>query len=591
MTIVTKQVYGVAPFADGVAVPADLYLDPAAGLDANLGGSGAPLQTFAQAKTMVQSGQAIAVNGYVRETGPLRTSAVFLNRTGVKLRNAGDGLLSGTVKVAAWTLDAGNVYKATVAVEDPSTSWRSMCMEDGRLLRRVANKTDLTGPGKYWQANGGAMTGATIDTYIWPTGSGNPNSNGKTYEVTARAFGVATNVAGIGVDDLTFHGYGNNGGGLEIGARGNVRRARILCSTKHAFLMQGGVGENIRAWDFDLTTTAEPNSTMGVFYSDAGGGVLSLRDVQVWAKNWEEWSVNPSPLTGIYAHTASLGVGQKYLYIDGLVVRWSGIGVSGDIETLLCRNASFQLVNTMCAANSMAASSHTFENFQTLIGAFTDKATFAKTAVLRNGLIVSTATQEPVSAFAMDGGNTTIENVTWYAVASDLRPASTNFGRPFLDTNSGNPALTVNRSVIFGCPAFGNQLNIANAGTYVGDYNIFCRHRPIIGSSFGATHQICSAYHGTQYENLAAWQTATGQDAHSVYLAEGAQTQNFFVGDPTTGDWMINPKAQVTGADGTVYTGCFPDGTPLTKAGVQGQVPRTWQPIEAPLSVNLRAGF
>lgn len=71
-----------------------------------------------------------------------------------------------------------------------------------------------------------------------------------------------------------------------------------------------------------------------------------------------------------------------------------------------------------------------------------------------------------------------------------------------------------------------------------------------------------------EYTRLADWQAATGHDAHSVWLTD-AQAAAFFLGDPREGDARINPAAEVTAADGTVYVGTFPDGTPITEAGPQ----------------------
>jgi hypothetical protein len=116
---------------------------------------------------------------------------------------------------------------------------------------------------------------------------------------------------------------------------------------------------------------------------------------------------------------------------------------------------------------------------------------------------------------------------------------------------SGALSLKMYNTIIFGYQNFTHGV----VGTaYEGNYNVFYRI---------SSNQIRAYYNGIQYQTLATWQTATGQDANSVYLTD-AQSKTFFLTDPTTGVITVNPYATVTASNGKVYTGTFPDGTLLT---------------------------
>lgn len=109
--------------------------------------------------------------------------------------------------------------------------------------------------------------------------------------------------------------------------------------------------------------------------------------------------------------------------------------------------------------------------------------------------------------------------------------------------------------------------NLQVRGTYVGDHNVW--YYP--GARELRIRDVASA---TNYETLAAWQSASGQDANSVWLTD-TQAANWWVGDPVTGDFRIHPVATATTATGVVVTS-FPDGTPFSAVGPR--CPRTTWP-------------
>jgi hypothetical protein len=119
-----------------------------------------------------------------------------------------------------------------------------------------------------------------------------------------------------------------------------------------------------------------------------------------------------------------------------------------------------------------------------------------------------------------------------------------------------------------------NALPLVDLNTntgYTGDYNIF--------GTFRADFRIRCRYNGVTYQTLAAWQTATGQDANSAYILPADQTiggaNALFLAwaeassgtladhGPAQGDFRINPDARVYSSADVAYIGEFPDGTPL----------------------------
>lgn len=128
------------------------------------------------------------------------------------------------------------------------------------------------------------------------------------------------------------------------------------------------------------------------------------------------------------------------------------------------------------------------------------------------------------------------------------------------------------------------------ASGYVGDYNVF-----YFEGAAAPQFQI----DGAVYSALGTWQTATSQDANSVFLKNTDQTagnanafwlgvaQNINTG-PYDGDFRINPIAYVYNGAGTRLTGTFADGTTsITAAGPQAY----WDFNQRAVVVGVIPGF
>ena len=179
-----------------------------------------------------------------------------------------------------------------------------------------------------------------------------------------------------------------------------------------------------------------------------------------------------------------------------------------------------------------------------------------------SGTVTAPMTLQNVAIFGVDSGYRAyydLEKVESFKV-KNVSVAGPGFRTLWVPRDDASGEFEIHYSVFTK-----RTVNIVIPGpnsTYTGDFNVFHNHS-------WSWDNIRWTYKGQEYPTLLAWQDATGQDLNSVYLTE-EQAANFWLGDPSTGDFRINPDAQVTGADGTVYTGTFADGiTPLTDAGVQ----------------------
>jgi hypothetical protein len=124
------------------------------------------------------------------------------------------------------------------------------------------------------------------------------------------------------------------------------------------------------------------------------------------------------------------------------------------------------------------------------------------------------------------------------------------------DINSNSGTLELNNCVILNLRA-GNRF-VSGGFNMTGDNCVFMSANP--------DNEVQISQNSGR--SLSALQADTGAFSNSVYLTHD-QYRNFMQGDWRKGDVRINSNADVTAADGTVYTGQLPDGTSLSQIGVQ----------------------
>lgn len=170
----------------------DWYVDSAAGNDANSGAhSYAAFATLAAVMAVAQAGDRIGwkKGSLWREmfVPPANNIVVeAYGAIGAKPIAAADDVIAN----ASFTKTAGrtNVYQATVPIDYADTTIYVNAFENDAFLTRAADlATCDSTPGTYFPS---AENTSPITLYIHPAGSGNPITNGKTYEYTRRWAGV-----------------------------------------------------------------------------------------------------------------------------------------------------------------------------------------------------------------------------------------------------------------------------------------------------------------------------------------------------------------------------------------------------------------
>lgn len=564
-----------------------LFVDSAAGNDANDGSMGNPVQTLAAFYDDIASGNkliVIADGSEFAEEFPTRNTSTgaLRNVGGITIRKQGAGanpVIDGADTVTSWSKTAGstNVYDASVSLDWTDATSRSMVFEDGVLLKRVASTTACDAEaGTFHIANDGTMSSSPLAVYVHATDSGNPASNGSLYEVTTRQYGVefAAGMTGCSTYGLTVKRTGGNNGPITLPLASRIEDCRAEYGGKHNSFIRSGAWKDIVAVDCDPPTASEPTNAMLVFFSNDGEHEATVDGVIAWARNLENANRSPAGIIGAFAH-ANAGRYQHRFTISNYTLRWLNSAIGGDTHHVSLNNVSMRHVAAICGANAADETLDLYDfQWQVIDSAVLREVTqFSPVTTMRNGFIYA-ADNTNIEIFRLGGGSqdVTFENVT---VAVGPYDVSNNNGRPiFANTPSGG-SLTVRKCVFFGRPQFTQQLMISDTTTYVGDYNIFCA-REMQDLSQGDDFK--SRKGSTFYTTLASWQAATGQDANSVYLTQ-TQAASFWLNDPSTGDWRINPSAEVTAGDGSTYVGTFPDGTPLTDAGAQSQVETAWRNV------------
>lgn len=534
-----------------------VYVDSIAGDDGNDGmSSSGAVATLAHAVSLAGDNAVIGLKrgGLWRET--LNVSSLLAPTVTLYGASGDAPEITGADIVDTWTAVGGttNVWSASVAHDSSGTS-RFRAYEDGAQLLRVADQAtcDAT-PGSFVKVLGSAGSPATIK--IHTTGSDDPNSNGSVYEVTARQTGI------IGPNDATIIGVTtgrvlSNNGSVDLvnTTEGTVKRSLAIWGSKHNLGMGSGLMEDCIAVSADATIAEEPsNSQFIAFLNDGTDQTAIIRRCGVIgpAPGVDFLSHgNPNPLdsvtleqfwvlnSGAFTGAASSILGNYYSGVIGFPLQ------SGTVSKSVMR--------------------------QSADGAVTSPGTYGDSTITDCCIL---AEQRGASnfneVFRCNQANAVVfENCAFYCNTS---LSTGNYTSWFANGNSDTD-LTFNRNVVF----YGALLmQLASGGSYVGDYNVWIKGQP------GAADQVTMLHHAVgSCVTLAAWQSATGQDANSVYLLASDQSRGdsnaFWLGvaddendGPVDGDWRINPSAKVYGGDDHPYFGHFPDGTtPITDVGPQ----------------------
>lgn len=502
----------------------------AAGDDANMGATtAAPLLTLAAAKTKALT-TAGAVRVWLRRGDTWRESydEQGTARLNTSLGAYGSGsppVVSAAVVVASWAKTAGrtNVYETTQSQNSSGTN-RAVVVVDGLLsLTRVASvATCDSTPGSYYNAD--ASAGASMVTYIHPTGSVDPNGDGRVYEVAVREVAVRLASGGL-VTGLECGPAMSNNGAIEFAASAvgcQIRQAVARYGTKHNALLPGGSAADLISLYVDGASASETGVLPLVCYRpSATGYAYDLTRCHAYDQTRK--------FGAFYSHsnndpTAGFTAGS----LSQCVVRGGGdatpFGGGADVMTIS------NCCGVMLTGGLLAVFADTFEATR-LIGTLNWTASDMSVTGHKTTTPTGSFTGCAVSIGSSNRGflGLSAGNYTWTRCALVANNFTFSLRLPSGTTGS----LTVNRCLIQN----NNCVQVPSGGTYVGDYNVFVR--PAGGTGpFGS-------YHGTTYNlstNLAGWQAATGQDAHSIVL-----TSSPFTGTPANGDFRFTASA-LTGA-------------------------------------------
>ena len=533
--------------------PITIWVDSVGGSDSNSGRSiSAPKQTLAAAVSIAGANEffGLKCGSFWRESLNLSN----LTMPSVLPYGSGDPpRVSGLNVVTGWSLVGGttNVWAASVSQDSSQTS-RMRVFENGVELARVLDQAtcDITSGSFVIQVG---SDGTPWPCRIHPSDNGNPNSNGKTYEVTVRTVVVQgpvnCSISGVETDSAL-----DNNGSVDLVSRTGGTLSCIIAAngSKHNWGMGDGTASDCFAYLADTVTAAEPsNTTIIGFLNDASGktwvvkrcgvagicpgtdsdahgspnGFASTTAEQIWVINTENftgsWTTNRGSLyRGVLGPPVNLGSLQ--MVIADILATHTPAGLSSYGTTSL---------NDCCILKQQ-----------------------------------STTYDE---VFRPSAGQSTFTNCSLYCNTS----LSAGHDSVWFNNMSASASLTMRNSVVF--YAY-NQMQVTAGATYIGDYNVF-----IAGIPDSPSWLVLFNWQGTNIGTLAAWQAASRQDANSVYLLRADQTSGndnaFWLGvalglnnGPADGDWRVNSNARTYDGNNTARIGYFADGTtPITQAGAQ----------------------
>lgn len=556
---------------------ADIFADSVAGSDTATG------LAYPRAKLTLTAAQALLGSSTSRlalisDSAWRETLDMGTDRTLVSTGTGEIPVVNGADIVTTWTAEGtANVWQKTGWSHDLTSTNRLIVVEDGTILKRVANAATCSSTaGSFVDVKG--SDGSTVTLKIHPTGSGNPNTNGKVYEATKRLYALKSDDALAVAGPIETRNAGSNNGSLvSLAPADLVNRVLAVNGTKHNLF-----GFNVRdciGYDADPPTSYEVSNTTFVAYmDDPTGETFDYRRcgaIQV--------TVPPSDKIPVafYGHGASPSVE----FDTGLMEQCWAVGpINGGFHTgaasgtergcywdcLLVISNEGEYTVTQTLARIKASVSGVLSGVNTLAA-----VTFEHSAYYFQERSTRSNNSE---AFRLTGGSAQGSSFTNCAL---FMGEGTNFNaHAFNNGTATGGTFDFDYSI---CAGFsGNLLQIPSGVTYSGDFNVFWYN-----NTFAPTRGFEATHHGTQYTTLTGWQTATSADANSVYIlaadqvagdadafwlawAQASSGTDLATIGPAVGDFRINPNAKVYKADGTALTGTFANGTtPITAAGPQ----------------------
>jgi hypothetical protein len=499
---------------------ADWFVDSVAGSDANNGTAQAtPFATLAAVST------AVGVNP-TKTTVSLKRGSLFRESLPAAVTSCTDygtgnlPIVDGSDVITGWTVNGTNaaVWEKTLTID---TGGRPRIFEDGILMPWVADLAtcSITAGSRVLLNDGG-----TVTLQMHPTGGGNPNSNGKTYEATVRASPVimGDNCSLIGVHARRAI---SNNGAIEMGLNAIVQRCLAIDGSKHNILVGSGTLTDVIAARTDAVTPAEPSQTYIVgFTNDAAGkSLVFTRCGTISDAGGTKVGISLISHDNV-AHTYDSISGTQLWAVDvGTAYSASANGIS--IQGLFVDNASSPLGGCFAAQVTLDyVQAHNTGVNSDMGSSITNTAALTPAFwKIRDSVFYSegSTNNQIREAAAMDGMALTLQHVTSY----------TNADSRGLTGGEGWSSGTFNFN---GCITYANtygcSIEAPTGVTYVADNNAFC--------TFNSSTSIWNTYHGTLHTTFAPFKAATGQDANSITYDPASGVP--FSGTPSAGDFRLS---------------------------------------------------
>lgn len=219
------------------------YVDSVHGNDENAGGITAPFATIAAAvaaDTGSNKSSLYLASGsswrYAYQVPRASMSVVGYGRGAKPLLDASDAIAA-----ESWSKTDGrtNVYQCTVALSYGGTTQVQLFENAAHLSRKTANDVAAVdaAEGSYCLAE---ETGETITIYVYATGGGDPASNGKTYEYSARKQSINSDYEYVTICGIHARRGNNSDGPIRAVRYATIEHCLSEFAATHLYYFQSG---------------------------------------------------------------------------------------------------------------------------------------------------------------------------------------------------------------------------------------------------------------------------------------------------------------------------------------------------------------
>lgn len=475
------------------------YVDSVNGSDSNNGLSPATAkQTIAGLPTLAAGDSVGLARG--SSWNEQLTISVANIRVGAYGSGAKPVLDASDVHNSGWVQDGTftNCWSKSITFTSYEAAGRITVFEDGAFLAKRTTLADCNAnPGSYYASNFSPTGAQTV--YIHPSGSGNPNTNGKEYRVPVRAHAIdAHGQAGVILDGIEARRGFHKDGAIKTGDDSVVRGCVANYGTIHnLYVGEGSLIENCTV-KYALFT-GESNAYIVANKTSPTGKPVTLRNNVVGE------DVYNSTATGFYCHNNSGNASQLFGAVLLEDNTWQNIGVAITAFHIPSLTANREIFNDV----RMAVRGDAAVVYELNDCTYTNLVQQARYAQANaNGCTIRLNRCTLSTPLVYDGllymFNRSGETFEVRECRFTLTGNTGNRWGLWVNGTSPNATLRLYDTDWIGEWATYEIDFGANTGaTFEGDRNCY-------PTSFRAR------INSTDYLTLAAWQTATGQDANST---------------------------------------------------------------------------